>query len=136
VSKRKETLTIRLPYLPARELSPNWRSFMPGAMFAVKRERDQLQQDVAILAKAELSRVGIDQRPAFRRISIKYTFLVPTQRHRDADNYIARMKPAQDALVKIGVVQDDTHALVMTEHPCFKKVVGDIGTIIEIKGAE
>lgn len=133
---KQEILTIRLPYLPARELSPNFRSFMPGAVWVVKRERDQLQQDVAILAKQELSRVGVEQRPAFSRISIKYTFLVPTQRRRDADNYVARMKAAQDALVKVGVVQEDTHDLVKVEHPCFKKVVGDIGTIIEIKGAE
>ena len=126
-------LILNLPYLPAKELSPNWKPYTPGAMWVHKGVRDELSSRIYWLTLEAMEKAGITAHPAFERIQITYTFIVPTNRRRDGDNWIARMKPAQDALVKAGVVSDDTHEHVAVMPPRFVVEKGRRETIIEIE---
>lgn len=131
-----QEIQIHLGYLPSAILSPNWRPFSPGSKYRLAAERAELIQDVVMLAKDALSRAGISEQPAFERVTITYSFICPNSRRRDADNYVCRMKAAQDALVKAGVIADDTHEHVSIADPIFEVQKGRWETIITITPAE
>jgi len=129
-------MKLTLPYLPAKELSPNWMPFTPRAVWILQEARDSMIRDVYFLAVNALFQAKITERPAFERIRITYTFTVSTNRRRDEDNWRARMKPAQDALVYAGVVSDDTYDRVTVNRPKFVVQKGTSETIIKIEEME
>lgn len=131
-----QEIQICLGYLPSPILSPNWRPFSAGSKYQLMAERDRLIQDVVMLAKDAMARAGISERPAFERVTITYSFICPFSRRRDADNYVGRMKAAQDALVKAGVIADDAHEHVSIADPIFEVQPGRRDTIISIAPTE
>ena len=126
-------ITLTLPYLPQKELSPNWKPFTLGARWVFIAARDGLRDAIYYEARQALMLAGIEDVPAFKAICITYTFICPTNRRRDSDNWVSRMKAAQDALVLAEVVADDTHEQVKVADPIFRIEKGWSETIIEIE---
>lgn len=94
------TLTIKLPFLPPKACSPNWRGHWAGKAQAAKQFR---QSCCACMASERNARRGF--RP-FQSCSIDVTFHVPDQRYvMDDDNARGTLKGAQDALVDAGIVE-------------------------------
>ena len=102
-------MKIEIPQLPPVEFSPNWRGFW--------RKR----YEAGWQFKADVHYCALDAKskePEFKTLEyaeLKMTFVVKEARIRDADNWIARMKPGVDALVDAGVIQaDDQNHLRIT----------------------
>ena len=92
-------MTIRLPYLPSRVLSPNgrvhWRTKYAAAQ--------SMKNDVMALVMEQ-------GRPAspFPKALLTIRWEAKDNRRRDLDNLLASMKPALDGLVAAGVLEDDS----------------------------
>ncbi len=127
-------LIMRLPSLPSKVLGPNWKPFTVKSKWVLKEARDEIKANVYFLVLQALGDAGIEVRPAFKSITITYIFICPVKRSRDGDNWIGRMKAAQDGLVMAGVVADDTHDMVTVLPPVFIIEKGRSETIIEIEG--
>ena len=50
-------------------------------------------------------------------VQAQVTFVVTDSRRRDADNYMAMLKPVWDALVEMGVIEDDNKDVLTIEKP-------------------
>jgi crossover junction endodeoxyribonuclease RusA len=61
----------------------------------------QLRDDVALLAKAR-------RIPRLGRVRVELHYQPKDNRHRDADNLVATLKPCIDGLRDAGVIPDDT----------------------------
>ena len=134
-TNRPPDLTITIPYLPPKELSPNWQP-MSGrySIWPKINARNQLRHDtfwLAIEVDPGPSSIG---EPTFEHIEVRYTFMVPDKRRRDGDNYVARMKGAQDGLVRASIVKDDDFTHLTLLPPEFRYEKGKKETIIEIWG--
>ncbi len=97
---------------PPRELSPNvsvyWRT--------LGKAKAQYKDDCGWAAKAHIAQhsslAGIMGGSRFSLnppVTAQVTFLVPDNRRRDSDNHMAMLKPMWDALVEMGVLEDDSH---------------------------
>ena len=90
------TLTILLPFLPPRALSPNARGHWSKRYKAGR----QLGESVWVRAREVAPPAPWD------RVTVQYKVFwcgkVP-----DSDNFIASMKPALDGIVRAGVCPDD-----------------------------
>ena len=90
------TLTIELPFLPPRALSPNARGHWSKRYKAGK----ELGESVWVRARE------VAPPEPWERVTIRYKVFwcgkVP-----DPDNFIASMKPALDGIVRAGVIVDD-----------------------------
>ena len=98
-------LTIELPGLPPRELSPNAR-----VHWAVKaKAAREYGQAVFYAAVDARNRSG---EPAkwknIDKAKVYVWFYVPPRRRRDIDNLVASFKSGLDALVRCGILVDDS----------------------------
>lgn len=124
LTKMSQVYSIEIPYLPQRELSPNWR----GHWAEKYKAAQQLKQDAYVAAKFSLI-------PVFKKATITFKFIVPDRRRRDPDNFLASMKPAVDGLVAAGIFPDDSSEVVSFAPVVFKlSRRGKPKTIIEIRG--
>ena len=97
-------LTITIPFLPPRALSPNVRSH-----FMVKNKAVQeFKNDCYLCALQAISEQCPDwQTPERARADV--TFIVPDKRRRDLDNFLGSIKPLWDAFKAAGVIKDDSY---------------------------
>ena len=93
-------ITINVPMLPPVECSPNWR----GHWTRVYKAKQTYRNAVYYYARETMN--GNDV--AFEKARLDLTFVFPAKRKRDIDNMIARFKAGQDALVKAGLLPDDS----------------------------
>ena len=102
-------MKIEIPSLPPKEYSLNWRGHWATRYEAGK----QFKADVHYCALEARNKM-----PDFQTIEfaeIKLTFVVKEDRVRDADNWLARMKPGADSLVDAGIIAyDDNKHLKIT----------------------
>ena len=96
----QQTVVIKVPMLPPAETSPNWRGHW------AQRYKASTAYGNAVFLYAQ-QECFTNAHPVFRRARMDLTFVVGTHRRRDHDNWRARFKPGQDALVKAGIVADD-----------------------------
>ena len=54
-------------------------------------------------------------------------------RRRDPDNHMAMLKPLWDALVEMGVLEDDSHDKLHIEKPKWER--GEKKIVVELEGA-
>lgn len=95
---------ITIPSLPPVEFSPNWRGHWRSRSKAGRQAHD----DVIALVKEQ----GWDSTP-LSGVTISVSWGVKDKRRRDTDNFAARTKPYIDALVKAGVLEDDSRFHVL-----------------------
>ncbi len=88
--------------LPPAELSPNARVHWSGRQRAARVYFDAVYYSCV----DAINRVGQERRP-YSNASLKLTFVFPQDRKRDRDNLISMFKPGLDALVKVGLLEDD-----------------------------
>ena len=121
-------LTIVLPYLPPKELSPN--AGKKWNVHKINRITREAQEDV-------IARV-FEQQPRgkpLERATVTVTFVVPDLRRRDKDNLIAASKAWRDGLVKAGVIADDSWGFIREVYPDIVYSKGESKTIIEVTDA-
>ena len=99
---QSQNLRIELPYLPPDSYSPNNRG-----SWAEKRGRKGDNNRVSEDVWALVIEAGWDGEP-LKAARCWMTFHIPTRHKRDPDNMVAKTKPIWDALVKAGVLADDT----------------------------
>ena len=95
-------VTIRVPMLPPWECSPNARVHWAARHRAIKRYKEAVYYS------------ALEHKPEqpYEYAEIAVTCIVAQKRVRDADNWAARFKPGQDALVLAGIIaRDDTEHL-------------------------
>lgn len=130
-------LTIELPFLPPKELSPNFRGHW-GQIYSAKA---WVKKDTAFAALHAAGEAGLNIAPTasavFETIMLRITFVFKDRRKRDYDNYVARSKAIIDGLVAGGVVVDDSSDRLRLLPPEFV-VDSEKGpmTILEIFGEE
>jgi hypothetical protein len=91
------TIRIEASQLPPVECSPNWRGhwvkrYKAGQIFKKAVHYSCLEQN--------------HSKP-LKEPTLNLTFVVAQERTRDEDNWRARFKPGQDALVDAGVITKD-----------------------------
>ena len=110
-TRREHAVTYEFPWPPAA-LSPNarvhWRT-----LAAAKRN---YKEACGWLIRAGLVPVPLGPGKTYTRrppltppVTAQVTFVVTDSRRRDADNYMAMLKPMWDALVEMGALEDDSH---------------------------
>ncbi len=105
---------------PPKELSPNarvhWRT-----LAAAKREYKE-NCGWIVLATGWVM--------AHAPVTAQVTFVVPDKRRRDPDNHMAMLKPLWDALVEMGVLEDDSHDKLKILDPKWER--GEKKIIVEL----
>jgi len=54
-------------------------------------------------------------------VTAQVTFVVPNRYRRDSDNYMAMLKPLWDALVRWGILKDDSHKALKIAEPRWER---------------
>ena len=108
--------TYEFPW-PPKELSPNARVHW-AKLARVKREYKEACGWVVLEARSLSRRLGLLVTPRLKPlVTAQVTFVVTDSRRRDADNYMAMLKPMWDALVELKVLVDDSHDKLTIEKP-------------------
>ena len=90
-------LTIVLPYLPVRELSPNASRRCPeGLKIKLRQELKEIAYYCIIDARNRWEKTEHREWKTLEKAKLFYTFVFPVKRQHDADNLISAMKVAQD----------------------------------------
>ena len=104
------TLALTLPGLPPRELRGNTHGYTREAEFGARNAA--VQWGSAAYYCIVDARNRCEEPEKWRHLEHAHmatTYVFPDNRRRDVDNYSGRaMKPVQDALVKAGVLIDDS----------------------------
>ncbi len=109
---------------PPRELSPNvsvyWRT--------LAKAKAQYKEDCEwIILRDRIAMMQVAPNPP---VTAQVTF-VCDKRRRDPDNHMAMLKPLWDALVEMGVLEDDSHDKLKILTPKWelgkKKVIVELG---------
>ena len=107
-------VTYEFPW-PPRELSPNarvhWRTLAQA-----KQEYKGTCGWVVLEGRSLVHRPPLEP-----PVAAQVTFVVTDSRRRDADNYMAMLKPMWDALVEMGVLVDDSHDKLTIEKPVWER---------------
>lgn len=96
--------TVTLPFPPS--LNNAFSQTKQGRRFPAPKYKKWAIDAITLIRVAKI-------RPAVGQVSIKITLHPPDNRGRDADNY---QKPILDALVKAGVLTDDSRPYVRGVH--------------------
>lgn len=97
-------VTIEIPILPPKELNPNYHA--RGHWAQRYRAKSEFKQATTLSIPHQVK----GSPPLMKRAQLSITFVIPSLRHaRDPDNAIASLKPAIDACVEAGILQDDSH---------------------------
>lgn len=93
-------LIVAIPIVPERALSPNARVHWAEKWRAAARLKDAV---ILLTREAVRKQEWI----APEKATLQFTVCLTRRRQRDADNIVAMMKPAQDALVIAGAIKGD-----------------------------
>lgn len=99
------TLTVRIPHLPDRRLSPNARVVWQQRYIAAQEAKDEAQA----IVRAETVR----GKP-WELVAVTITWRSEDKRRRDWDNLLAATKPYLDGMVAAGVMADDSTQAVLS----------------------
>lgn len=94
-------ITVKVPAVPPRECSPNWRGHWSRRSSASRYFKDMVYMH-AIDARNTRG-VAFPLKKATLSLEVIYT----TTRRRDLDNIVAMFKPGLDGLVKAELLTDD-----------------------------
>jgi len=119
-----EEIVFTLPYLPPACFSPNSRCHWSKR----KQWADQIEVDMRVVLYSFVA-----TRYTFDKIELKYIICCKQQRKRDFDNFVARTKPMTDAMVRIGLLADDSPEHITELSLQFLKVYSADYTRIYIK---
>ena len=94
-------LTIEVPVLPPRELNPNFR----GHWAEVHRATAEFKRATSLSIPHQVKGAP----PLLTKAQLSITFVIRNLRYcKDPDNAIASLKPAIDACVDAGILEDDS----------------------------
>lgn len=121
-------LTITIPGLPPAILSPNARVHWSQKA----RAANGYGATVFYCAVDARNRTGEPGKwKDLDHAHVTVTFMLPDHRRRDLDNLIASFKPGLDALVRCGILEDDSAGHVTLE---YEAEFGDEAmTIVEVQ---
>lgn len=105
-TKKCTYLRIELPWLPPASYSPNSRAGWQEKR-GPRGDNNKVQDDVRVL----VLEAGWDGE-VFPAARCWATFHLPTRAKRDHDNLVARTVPIWNALVRLGVLADDSIAVI------------------------
>jgi crossover junction endodeoxyribonuclease RusA len=113
---------------PPRELSPNvsvhWRT-----LGKAKREyKEDCIKMFWTLGPPPLP--GQHLQPP---VAAQVTFVVPDRYRRDSDNHMAMLKPLWDAIVRWGILKDDSHDKLKILDPKWER--GEKKIVVELEGS-
>lgn len=107
-------LTIRIPSLPPKECSPNWRGHWAARNRAVGQAKDWVIALVLVVSPWW-------PKPIANPV-VTVTWGMPDKRVRDYDNMVAMTKPYIDGLVAAGVIaKDDMRSVKITYQDTYSK---------------
>ena len=111
-TRREHAVTYEFGW-PPRELSPNARVHWAKLARVKRAYRDECGWTIKQAIQA----------PWYIRppVTAQVTFVVTDSRRRDADNYMAMLKPMWDALVEMGVLVDDNKDALTIEKPAWER---------------
>ena len=122
----EEKMRYEFPW-PPKELSPNARVHWRTLMGATADYKEECEWDIFAQGVVPKGRLGVRLTPP---VTAQVTF-VCDKRRRDADNHMAMLKPLWDALVEMGVLEDDSHDKLKILTPKWelgkKKVIVELG---------
>ena len=120
------TLRYEFPW-PPRALSPNvsvhWRT-LAKAKAQYKEHCGWLIVEPRHFADARR------HYPLKLPVTAQVTFVVPDKRRRDTDNHLTMLKPCFDALVGMGILEDDSHDKLRILEPKWER--GEKKVIVEL----
>ena len=99
--KNLQSITLEIPVLPDRALSPNWRGH-----WSIKNKASQELRFIAWVVAKE------SKCPHFEKATVQFTYHVQTNRRRDGDNWLIMAKPLIDGLVDAGIFPDDSSRFI------------------------
>jgi len=103
-------IEIVVRMLPPVEFSPNWRGHW-GKRYRAGKD---YKAAVGWCAKEAMQKHPDKSRFPFGKVELELLFIVAEERVRDADNWLARQKAGQDALVEVGLIaKDDSEHLTV-----------------------
>ena len=108
---------------PPRALSPNSRAHWRQ----VARMKANYKEHCGWIIRGEYHDTVPQVRPP---VTAQVTFVVPDKRRRDSDNFLAMLKPCFDALVEMGVLEDDSHDKLKILEPKWER--GEKKVIVEL----
>ncbi len=117
-------LTIEIPGLPSKYLSPN-RFYKIGIQTGAKRAAHKLILGLC----REQQPIGEPMEGA----TVTVTFIVPDRIKRDKGNLIAGAKAYVDGLVKAQIIKDDNWRNIEEVYPAIQYVKGVRKTIIHVE---
>jgi len=128
--EQQRKLRIEIPGLPPRELSPNAR-----VHWAVKaKAAREYGSQVFYAAVDARNRSEPAKWKNLDRAKVRVWFYVPPRRRRDLDNLIASFKPGLDALVRCGILVDDSIGHVEVSHTATQPFDGKTpSTTVEVE---
>lgn len=119
-------IEFTVPMLPPKECSTNAR-----VHWAVRHKATQGYKEAVFYCAKE---AGIVPVKPYRYAIITVTCLVKQRRTRDEDNWRARFKPGQDALVAVGLIaRDDTDHIRLRPLKFVKDKERAPATVIQIQ---
>ena len=120
-------ITIELPFLPPRSLSPNAR-----VHWAV-RMKDKREWEESIYIRARELAPPSPFTSCVVRYHLRWCGTPP-----DRDNLIGSMKAGLDGLVSAGLIEDDSPGIVTDIHVSYERVPhrSDVAMVIEVEPIE
>ena len=122
-----ETITIIMS-LPSKYLSPNYRPRSQGGVIGVGVARKKQKE----IARDKVLECCVESAP-WQKVETQATFFHANNRRRDGDNFLGRLKGAQDGIVLAGLLLDDTHEQLTALPPKFAKDIDFPRVEIEIR---
>lgn len=102
---------------PPKELSPNarvhWRP-LAKAKAQYKEDCGWIIHESRVTGKTAFD-------AGWPPIMAQVTFVVNDRRRRDSDNFLIQLKPCFDALVEMGVLEDDSHDKLKIAEPKWER---------------
>ncbi|KKM98735.1 hypothetical protein LCGC14_1154810 [marine sediment metagenome] len=110
-----QEMIVKIPMLPPRECSPNFRGHWTKRARAARDFRSE-----AMLYAFYASNSA---RPGYEKAELSITLVVRDSRYyRDPDNMIASLKPAIDGCVDAGIIKDDSDKHLLYKMPILYEI--------------
>ena len=110
-----QEMIIKIPMLPPRECSPNFRGH-----WTKKARASKTLREFAMVYALQCSGFA---RPGYEKAELSITLVVRDSRYyRDPDNMIASLKPAIDGCVDAGIIKDDSDKHLLYKMPILYEI--------------
>ncbi len=110
---------------PPRALSPNARVHWRRLAKAKAQYKEACGWVIRVNAGAYIEGILLTS-----PVTAQVTFVVPDKRRRDTDNHLTMLKPCFDALVGMGILEDDSHDKLRILEPKWER--GEKKVIVEL----